>query len=405
MYGQLVASIIPVPLIRAGQLVLRLTLLLGLTTGGGCFQKDAYVPPDLLYLFASYQVGKNPTSVATADFNQDGFTDLITTNIGNNSLSVLLGNGDGTFKDQVQIEAAREPRALALNDYNGDGRVDIAVACSGSDQIAIFLGLANGAFGAGQRYTIHKIPVSIVSGDLNGDQKPDLVVALRNDKVKILLGNGDGSFSEGPQYEYGDTPTSLAIADLNQDGKLDLAVSNGGPMSSAVSIWLGNGDGTFRDPTDYRTGKRPLVVGFADFNNDQMTDLLVINGEMDTFTIFLGNGNGTFQKGKEAGADAGPVYGLARDFNGDQFTDVAVVNIQSNDLSILYGRGDGTFQYPPMNYRTKGGPFAIATLNLTTKQAEEEPGLVTANNGASSVSIFLHRGLKSHAPQALPAAS
>src|SRR6058998_4407070 len=94
-------------------IALRVLLAVGVVTVGGCTQKDAYVPPDLFYLFTSYAVGKNPTSVTTADFNKDGFTDLITTNIGNNSLSVLLGNGDGTFKDQVQIEAAREPRALA----------------------------------------------------------------------------------------------------------------------------------------------------------------------------------------------------------------------------------------------------------------------------------------------------
>jgi hypothetical protein len=388
---------------RIHAIVMHLTLMAGLAMLSGCTQKDAYVPPDLLYLFASYPVGKNPTSVTAADFNQDGLTDLITTNIGNNTLSVLFGNGDGTFKEQVQIEAAREPRALALNDYNGDGRVDLAVACSGSDQVAVFFGLANGTFGMGHRYSMHRTPVSIASGDLNGDQKPDLVVALRNDKIKILLGNGDGTFGDGPQYEYGDTPTSLAVTDLNRDGKLDLAVTNGGPMSSAVSIWLGNGDGTFRKPTDYRTGKRPLVVGFADFNNDQQTDLLVINGERDSFAVFLGNGNGTFQEGKESGADAGPVYGVARDFNGDRLTDVAIVNIQSNNLSILYGRGDGTFQYPPMNYKTKGGPFAIATLNLTAKQAEEEPGLVTANNGAGSISIFLHRGLKAHQPSRAPA--
>jgi hypothetical protein len=124
---------------------------------------------------------------------------------------------------------------------------------------------------------------------------------------------------------------------------------------------------------------------------------------MDTFTVFLGNGNGTFQAGKESGADAGPVYGLARDFNGDHFADVAVVNIQSNDLSILYGRGDGTFRYPPINYKTRNGPFALATLNLTTKHIEE-PGLVTANNGAGSISIFLHRGLRAGSPPVSPPA-
>jgi hypothetical protein len=389
---------------RASGLVLRAALILAAVAG--CVQKDSYVPPDLFYLFATYPVGKNPTSVATADFNEDGLTDLITTNIANNSLSLLFGNGDGTFKEQTTIDVAKEPRALALNDFNGDGRMDLAVACSGSDHVAIFLGLAKGTFGVGHRYAVNKTPVSIASGDLNGDGKPDLVVALRNDKIKVLLGQGDGSFVEGVQYEYGDTPTSIAVADLNADGKADMAVTNGGPMSSAVSVWLGKGDGTFQRPTDYRTGKRPLGVGFADFNNDRATDLLVMNGEMDTFTVFLGNGNGTFQRGKESGADAGPVFGLARDFNGDRLPDLAVANVQSNDLSILYGRGDGTFQYPPINYKTKGGPFAIASLELTTKHEAQQPGLVIANNGGGSISIFLHRGLKAAVPPAaIPAKS
>jgi len=381
-------------------------LLLGMCLGilSACSKQDPFVPPDLFYLFASYPVGKNPTSVGTADFNQDGLTDLITTNIGNNTLSVLFGNGDGTFKEQLSLVVCREPRAVALNDYNRDGRIDLAVACAGSDQIAVYFGLDNGAFGGGERYAVRKTPVSIASADFNGDQKADLAVALRNDKIKILLGNGDGSFLDGPIYEHGDTPTSIAAADLNGDGKIDLATSNGGPMSSAVSIWLGNGDGTFRQGEDYRTGKRPLGVFFADLNNDSKVDLLVINGEMDTFTIFLGNGNGTFQKGKESGADAGPNYGLVRDFNGDRIPDVAVVNIQSSNLSILFGRGDGTFQYPPKNYRTKAGPFALATFHVTTKEAGE-PGLVVANNGEGSVSIFLHRGLKPVVPRATAASS
>lgn len=369
-----------------------------------CSKQDSFVPPDLFYLFASYPVGKNPTSVSTADFNQDGITDLITTNIGNNTLSILFGNGDGTFKEARSLVACREPRAVALNDYNRDGHMDLAVACAGSDQIAVYFGLESGAFGGGERYAVRKTPVSITSADFNGDQKADLAVALRNDKIKILLGNGDGSFLDGPLYEHGDTPTSIAAADLNGDGKIDLATSNGGPMSSAVSIWLGNGDGTFRQGEDYRTGKRPLGVSFADFNNDRTLDLLVINGEMDTFTTFLGNGNGTFQKGKESGADAGPNYGLVRDFNGDHIPDVAVVNIQSSNLSILFGRGDGTFQYPPKNYRTRAGPFALATFHVMTKEMGE-PGLVVANNGEGSVSIFLHRGLKPSMPRTTAASS
>ncbi|MDK2742821.1 MAG: VCBS repeat-containing protein [Nitrospira sp.] len=370
--------------------------LLGLLAGDGfwgCSKTDPYTPPDPFYYFASYKVGKNPTTITTGDLNQDSFTDLITTNIASNSVSILLGNGDGTFKDQVQLHVCQEPRALAMGDFNEDGHADVALACSGGDEISLLLGHGDGKFEEGQRYPVHRTPIALATDDINGDHHADLVVALRNDKIKVFLGNGRGEFRHGVQYEYGDTPTSVALSDLNGDGRLDLVVTNGGPMSNAVSIWLGNGDGSFRDPKDYPTGHRPLGVSFADFNNDQHSDLLVINGEKDSFTTFLGNGNATFRPGKDSGADAGPNFGLARDFNGDHLVDVAIVNLQSNDLSILFGKGDGTFHYPPRNYRTKSGPFALSSFRVTTSGVEE-PGLAIADNGSGSVSIFLHHGLK-----------
>jgi len=359
----------------------------------GCSKTDPYTPPDPFYYFASYKVGKNPTTITTGDLNQDSFTDLITTNIASNSVSILLGNGDGTFKDQVQLHVCQEPRALAMGDFNEDGHADVALACSGGDEISLLLGHGDGKFEEGQRYPVHRAPIALATDDINGDHHSDLVVALRNDKIKVFLGNGRGEFRHGVQYEYGDTPTSVALSDLNGDGRLDLVVTNGGPMSNAVSIWLGNGDGSFRDPKDYPTGHRPLGVSLADFNNDQHSDLLVINGEKDSFTTFLGNGNATFRPGKDSGADAGPNFGLARDFNGDHLVDVAIVNLQSNDLSILFGKGDGTFHYPPRNYRTKSGPFALSSFRVTTSGVEE-PGLAIADNGSGSVSIFLHHGLK-----------
>jgi VCBS repeat protein len=368
-------------------------LVLLVTGLGACSKADPYNPPDPFYYFASYKVGKNPTTITTADLNHDSFTDLVTTNISSNTLSILLGNGDGTFREQVQLHVCKEPRGLAMGDFNHDGHTDVVLACSGGDEIAVMLGHGNGKLEEGPHYPVHRTPVALATDDLNHDGHADLVVALRNDKLKIFLGTGTGEFRVGTQYEYGDTPTSVALSDLNGDGKLDLVVTNGGPMSNAVSIWLGNGDGTFKDPKDYPTGKRPLGVSFADFNNDLKRDLLVINGERDSFTTFLGNGNGTFQSGKDSGADAGPNFGLARDFNGDRLIDVAIVNLQSNDLSILFGKGDGTFHYPPRNYRTKGGPFALSSFRVTTS-AVDEPGLAIADNGEGSVSIFLHRGLK-----------
>lgn len=358
-----------------------------------CSKTEPYTPPDPFYYFASYKVGKNPTTVTTGDLNHDSLTDILTTNIASNTISVLLGNGDGTFKDQIQLHVCQEPRTLAMGDFNEDGHSDVALACSGSDEIALLLGNGQGRFEEGHRYPVHRTPVALATDDINGDGHADLVVALRNDKIKVFLGNGTGEFRRGAQYEHGDTPTSVALADLNADGKQDLVVTNGGPMSNAVSVWLGNGDGSFKDPKDYPTGHRPLGVSFADFNNDHYSDLLVINGEKDCFTTFLGNGNATFRPGKDSGADAGPNFGLARDFNGDNLVDVAIVNLQSNDLSIVFGKGDGTFHYPPRNYRTKAGPFALSSFRVTTA-GSEEPGLAIADNGSGSVSIFLHKGLK-----------
>ncbi|MEC4674783.1 MAG: VCBS repeat-containing protein [Nitrospirota bacterium] len=359
----------------------------------GCSQKEPYVPPDLLYLFATYKVGKNPTAIRSADFNHDGFTDLVTSNISANSLSVLLGNGDGSFQTPVSIRVCKQPRNLTIFDFNHDTHDDLAIACSGSNQVAIFVGQGDGTFNKLAEYLVKGTPVSFANGDFNNDQQMDLAVALRNDKLQLLFGQGAGKFRVGPLYVYGDTPTSVAAADLNRDGFVDLAVSNGGPMSSAVSIWLGQGDGTFLSPTDYRTGKRPLSVSFADFNNDSLLDLLVVNGQMNTITIFLGNGDGTFQDGIDSGGDAGPNHAIAQDFDGDKLLDIAVVNIQSGSMSVLFGKGDGTFQYPPRDYATPRGPFAMTSL-LVAVDRNEQPGLAIVNNAEHSVSVFLHHGLK-----------
>ena len=376
----------------AGNAVRALALVVCLLLPG-CSRHDAYVPPDLLYLFATYDVGKNPTAIQAGDVNHDGFSDLVTSNISANTLSLLFGNGDGSFQPHVSIRVCQEPRDVLLRDFNGDRHQDLAIACSGSNEVAIFLGQGNGAFEKHALYRVHRTPVSLASGDFNGDRLLDFVVALRNDKLHLFFGDGKGQFRSGPLYEYGDTPTSVATADLNQDGHLDLAVTNGGPMSSAVSIWLGQGDGNFLRPADYRTGKRPLSVSFADFNNDGAVDLLVVNGQMNAITVFLGNGDGTFREGMDSGGDDGPNHGLAQDFDGDGIADAAVVNIQSGSLSVLFGKGDGSFHYPPRHYSTPRGPFALTSLRIASDR-DEEPGLAIANNAENSVSIFLHHGLK-----------
>ena len=167
----------------------------------GCPSNNDYVPPDLLYLYQNYGVEKNPTSIRSGDFNNDGFTDLVTSNIAANSLSFLFGNGDGSFQAQVRVRVCKEPRNLALEDFNQDSYLDLAIACSGSDQVAIWAGQGNGTFEKISQYHVNRTPISIATGDFNEDQLLDIVVALRNDKIQLFFGNGIGKFRLGPLYE------------------------------------------------------------------------------------------------------------------------------------------------------------------------------------------------------------
>src|SRR5438876_8554216 len=211
-----------------------LSTSLFLLAGAGCTRSESHQAPDLFYLYKTIEVGKNPTSIVTGDLNGDRVADLITTNIGSDSLSVLIGIGDGNFRDPVTIRMPEQPRAVVVHDFNEDGKLDLAVATAGNNRVTILLGDGTGQFTRGDSYPAVRSPVSLAVADFNGDRKADLAVALRNDKLLVLLGRGDGSFLEKAMYEYGDTPTAVVAADVNEDSLPDLVVTHGGKMSSSV---------------------------------------------------------------------------------------------------------------------------------------------------------------------------
>ena len=375
-------------------MLLRFSACLLLLVEAGCTPSESHQAPDLFYLYKTIEVGKNPTSVVTGDLNGDRIADLVTTNIGSDTLSVLLGNGDGNFRDPMTIRLPEQPRAVVLHDFNEDGKLDMAVATAGNNRVTILLGDGTGQFTRGDSYPAVRSPVSLAIGDFNRDRKADLAVALRNDKLLILLGRGDGSFLQKAVYEYGDTPTSVVTADVNEDSLLDLVVTHGGKMSSSVVVFLGNGDGTFRPPVAYKTGHSPLNVSVLDLNGDRHLDLLVVNGERDDISVFFGKGDGTFAKGISFGANAGPISTVVQDFDGDGKNDIAVANNLSSDLSVLLGKGDGTFWQPPRSYRTGAAPFSVTSVRFGPQ--DPRPGLVTANNLANTISIFLAKDPRSH---------
>src|SRR5579872_2316915 len=298
----------------------------------------------------SMGVGTSPNGIVTADFNGDSIQDLAVANQGSNTISILLGNGDGTFTAGAALNTGNQPGALVAADFNGDGIMDLAVADSADSRILVFLGKGDGTFIAANTSDCNLIsmctnsvhPVAMAVGDFNGDGNVDLAVINRSiSTVSILFGVGDGTFrlqSATPVAMSG--PTAIAAGDFNGDGITDLAINS--PGTNAVVILLGRNTGIFKSSgTIPVTAPGRLIA--ADFNNDQKIDLAVLSPGASTVTVFSGNGDGTFQAGVPYATGAGPQSILVGDFNADGYLDLMTANSGANSISLLAGTAAGTF--------------------------------------------------------------
>src|SRR5208337_2195332 len=210
--------------------------------------------------------GTAPYAIVAGDFTGDGRTDLAVANFSTNDVSVLLGNGDGTFQNAVQYAVGTGPYAIVAGDFTGDGRTDLAVANTGSDDVSVLLGNGDGTFQNQVPYATGFEPSAIVVGDFNGDGRTDLAVAnYGSNDVSVLLGNGDGTFQNQARYAAGFGPSALVVGDFDGDGDglTDLAVAN--YFSNDLTVLLGNGDGTFQNQVRYAAGFGPSALVAGDF--------------------------------------------------------------------------------------------------------------------------------------------
>ncbi len=330
--------------------------------------------------------GHSPESIAVGDFNGDGKADLVVTDVNDNVVTILLGNGQGAFTPVPGTLAGDDTNAVAVGDFNGDGKADLAIAVLGdtNGSVTILLGNGDGTFTAAPSPATGNTPQALVVADFNGDGKADLAVAnYDSDNLTILLGKGDGTFTSAPSPATGRGPYSLAVGDFNGDGIPDLAVGNSG--SNTLTILLGNGDGTFRAASSPATGSAPSAVVVGDFNGDGKADLAVANSASDTVTILLGNGDGTFTLRSTPATGNTPASMAVGDLNGDGKADLAIADLYGNDVTILLGNGDGTF-IAATRPSTGRNPICVAVGDFN---GDGVPDLATANFTDNSVSVLV----------------
>ncbi len=329
-------------------------------------------PPTSIGFFAAPQIsaGGGPLAAVAGDFNGDGKKDvatLVSLSAGAYSVSVLLGNGDGSFQQPVLTPVTYQTYdRIYAADLNRDGKDDVLIVHAGSSGgfVEVLISNGDGTFATPVNYPNGVLcPAAVAVADIDGDSKTDLVIADATvvpgnpaPLVSTLLGNGDGTFGVPTQVSYAGPVENAVFADVNGDGKLDLV--------SSSQVFLANPAGGYQSgiPLSLSGGgvntcaEMDGVVATADVNGDGKLDVISAGCQTNTVMIFLGNGDGTFQPGTSVWAGFYPVAISVADVNGDSKPDILSSNAYASDVSVLLGNGDGTFQTPAVGYAL-GGVF------------------------------------------------
>ncbi len=347
--------------------------------------------------YQSFEVGRGVVAVAVSDFDGDGITDLATANAKDDDVSVLLGQGSGAFAPQQRYDVGNYPLSLEAVDLNGDGHVDLVASDLHSSGVSILHGVGDGTFDAAVQYATGVYPHSKLAHDLDGDGDLDLLVAdFDEPTLSTLYNQEDGTFVAGDPLPTGDAPIAFALGDLNKDGRQDLGVLCWGARTLAVH--LGSSEGGFQFATYQGADPQPDSLAMADFDNDGHLDMVTV--EIDTSTSphstavssWLGRGDGTFSEGSTYDVTVYSQSPVVSDFNEDGYADVVVASGNFGFWTILLGNGDGTFT--TTSYETQEQTRSLAVADFNRDGHADLLGLIRDTAGPNlSFSVHLGSGV------------
>jgi hypothetical protein len=371
----------------------RFPVTLSLLSGSlGTGTTIAGAPTSTTFPQTTFNVGNNPVALAAKDFNGDGLPDIAVANQNDNSISILLNNKNGNFiqpstspillgKNETGPAAIASAVLRASTTAVPTPAADLVIANSSSNTVSVLLGKGDGTFteATGSPFATGKQPSAIVIADFNGDGNLDFVVANKGDSsISVFRGDGSGGFTPFPKSPFvlpnivagtETGPVAMVTANFRNQSKPDLAVVN--ETSNTVSILLSSGDntfdGTFSEATNspIAVGKTPVAIAAGDFNGDAVPDLAVVNQADDSVTILLSNGDGTFSAatGSPLPTAATPAGIVVANFANGANNDLVVTNQGQGTLAIYAGLGLGAFA-PRSELNAPAGPNAIVTADF-----------------------------------------